>query len=165
MLSTVSALRAMSNQLLMNLFDGTESIVSEQQKVGTSAGLHHAMQEPFAHSRVLCIPQCNPRRAAFRTSGVAELGLCSMRGGRCGADCLTPRRWHVRLHNTELWFILCTWQGPRGLLFSGPPLQRTIALQLDPVSPPSLDALPLGLGIFHGRAFNKIRRSIEDEEI
>ena len=53
MLSTESGLRAMSNQLLMNLFDGTESIVPEQQKVGTSAGLHHSMQEPFAHTEVL----------------------------------------------------------------------------------------------------------------
>ena len=55
MLSTESGLRAMSVQLLMNSFGGTESIVPEQQKVGTSAGLHHAMQEPLAHTEVLSL--------------------------------------------------------------------------------------------------------------
>ena len=55
MLIKESGLRAMSNQLLMNLFDGTESIVLEQQKVGTSAGLNHAMQEHFAHTELLCL--------------------------------------------------------------------------------------------------------------
>ena len=59
MISTESGLRAMSNQLLMNSFDGTESIVPEQQKVGTSSGWHHAVQEPFPHTEVLCL-QCNP---------------------------------------------------------------------------------------------------------
>ena len=50
----------MSNQpLVMNLFDGTHSIVPEQQKVGTCAGLHHAMQEPFAHTEVLCLHSVN----------------------------------------------------------------------------------------------------------
>ena len=53
MLSTESGLRAMSNHLLMNLFDGTESIVPEQKKVGTSASLYHEMQEP------LLTPKCS----------------------------------------------------------------------------------------------------------
>ena len=30
-------------------------IVHQQQKVVTSAGLHHAMQEPFAHTEVRCL--------------------------------------------------------------------------------------------------------------
>ena len=55
MLSTECGLRAMNNQLLMNLFDGTESIVPGQQKVGTSTSLHHAMQDPFAHTEVFCL--------------------------------------------------------------------------------------------------------------
>ena len=95
MLSTESGIRATSNQLLMDLSDGTEGIVPEQWKVGINASLHHALQEPFAFSAVLCLHSVIQDVLLFEQA-VAELGLCSMRKSRCEADCLTPRRWRVQ---------------------------------------------------------------------
>ena len=60
MLSTESGLRAMSNQLLMNLFDGTESIVPEQQKVGHKRRLASFNAGAFCSHRGALPPQCNP---------------------------------------------------------------------------------------------------------